>query len=106
MQAAQQQLIREWKSRGYNLPPIGIGINTGEMIVGNIGCPQQMDYTVLGGVVNLASRLCDAALENQILITDATYDLVSGAVEVTKLPKIRVKNIEDPVQVYEVDGLK
>jgi adenylate cyclase len=106
MQAAQQRLIEEWKSRGYSLPPIGIGINTGEMIVGNIGCAQQMDYTVLGDVVNLASRLCEAALKDQILITDATYELVSDDVEAIKLPKIRVKGKEEPVQVYEVGGLK
>jgi class 3 adenylate cyclase/GTP-sensing pleiotropic transcriptional regulator CodY len=106
MHTAQQRLIEEWQTRGHSLPPIGIGINTGEMIVGNIGCAKQMDYTVLGDVVNLASRLCDAALENQILITDATYELVAENVQVTKLPQIRVKGKEDPVQVYQVDGLR
>jgi adenylate cyclase len=106
MHAAQQRLIKEWETRGHSLPPIGIGINTGEMIVGNIGCAKQMDYTVLGDVVNLASRLCDAALANQILITDATYELVAKDVRVTKLPQIRVKGKEDPVQVYQVEGLR
>jgi class 3 adenylate cyclase len=106
MQAAQQRLIQEWQGYGYSLPPIGIGINTGEMIVGNIGCAQQMDYTVLGTVVNLASRLCEAALGNQVLITDATYDVIADEVQATKLPKIRVKGKEEPVQVYQVEGLK
>ena len=106
MQNAQQELIQRWKIRGHDLPPIGIGINTGEMIVGNIGCAQQMDYTVLGDVVNVASRLCGAALGNQILITATTHDCVADAVHAEKLPKIRVKNIEEPIEIYQVIGLK
>jgi class 3 adenylate cyclase len=106
MQAAQQELISRWEQRGYCLPPIGIGINTGEMVVGNIGCEQQMDYTVIGDVVNLASRLCDAAAGNQILITDATYARVANLIRANKLPKIRVKGKEEPVQIYQVVGLE
>jgi class 3 adenylate cyclase len=106
MQAAQQRLVREWAARGYSLPPIGIGINSGEMIVGNIGCSQQMDYTVLGAVVNLASRLCDAALENQILVTGETYRRVADAVVAQQLPKIRVKGKDEPVEIYQVTRLK
>ena len=106
MLAAQRALIKEWGMRGYELPPIGIGINTGEMIVGNIGCDQQMDYTVMGDAVNLASRLCEEALGDQILITDSTYELVSDLVRARKLPEIRVKGKENPVQTYEVTGLK
>jgi class 3 adenylate cyclase len=106
MQAAQKELIRQWRARGQNLPPIGVGINTGEMIVGNIGCDQQMDYTVLGAVVNLASRLCDAALGNQILITQERYWHVADDVVAEKLPAIRVKGKEEPVQIYQVTHLK
>lgn len=106
MQEAQRQLIKEWRHQGYDLPPIGIGINTGEMVVGNIGCSQQMDYTVLGDVVNLASRLCDAAEGNQVLITETTYELARDQIVAEKLPVIRVKGKEDPVQVFQVLDLK
>jgi len=106
MQSAQQALTARWKKRGYALPPIGIGINTGEMIVGNIGCEKQMDYTVIGDAVNLASRLCNAAVGGQTLISAVTHKIVSARVEADKLPEIRVKGKEHPVQIYQVTGIK
>jgi len=105
MQARQKELVAEWVERDQVLPQIGIGINTGEMVVGNIGCDQQMDYTVIGDSVNLASRLCDAAIGGQILITEATYELVSHLFGTKKLPRIHVKGKEESVQIYQVGGV-
>lgn len=106
MQAAHQELIGEWQRRGHHLPGIGVGISTGEMAVGNIGCEQQMDYTVIGDIVNLGSRLCDAAAEHQILIAEATQAQVDRAVLAEELPMIRVQGKEEPVRVYQVLGLR
>jgi class 3 adenylate cyclase len=106
MQAVHQDLVREWAQRGYRLPGIGIGISTGEMAVGNIGCEQQMDYTVIGDVVNLGSRLCDAAAEGQILIAQRTYAQVARAVHTEELPRIQVQGKEEPVQIHQVLGLR
>lgn len=106
MQAAQSELMVKWRHRGYTLPPIGIGINTGEVVVGNIGCEKQMDYTVIGDVVNVASRLCDEAPGGQVLITEATYNMVADHVEAIRLPRVQVKGKEEPIQVYRVVGLR
>jgi len=106
MQRAQKELMARWQAAGQEAVPIGIGINSGDMIVGQIGSSKFTDYTVIGDNVNLGSRLCGVAKGHQILISGATYQLVHHAVKVKNLAPIQVKGRVQPVQIYEVLGLK
>ncbi len=82
---------------------IGIGINTGMAIVGNVGSEERMDHTVLGANMNLGSRLCSLANAGQIIISESSYRLLKlKHVKVNRLEPILVKGITQPVQTYEV----
>jgi class 3 adenylate cyclase len=84
----------------------GIGIASGEAVVGNIGTAQLMNYTVIGHSVNLAKRLQEAAKGGQILIDDSTYQAVQPHVRARSLETVEVKGFSTPVLVYEVLGLR
>ena len=83
---------------------ISIGVNSGEMVSGNIGSStlKRLDYTVIGDVVNVASRLQAAASVNQILITDKSYGKIRESFQCREMGAICLKNKTEPVQVYEV----
>ncbi len=85
-------------------PKVSIGINSGEMISGNIGSAslRRLDYTVIGDVVNTAQRLQSAATENQILIDEACYEKVKESFNCRKVGDVNLKNKSKPISVYEV----
>lgn len=83
----------------------GIGVNTGEAIIGNIGSKVRMDYTAIGDTVNTAARLESNAKPGQILISDATYQKVKDRVQVTALGGLSVKGKSNKITVYQVDGI-
>ncbi len=84
----------------------GMGVNTGEAVVGNVGGEDQMEYTPIGDAVNLAKRLQESAKPGQILLSWSTYEKVRGYVKVNALQPIRVKGRTAFEQVYELVGLK
>jgi adenylate cyclase len=102
MQKAHQTIIEMWLDRGVPAAPIGIGIATGDLIVGEMGCPQRADYTVLGRAANLGARICSEAQGGQVLISQATYDLVKDLVEATPLTGLQFKGVAGIVTVYHV----
>ncbi|MDE3090637.1 MAG: GAF domain-containing protein [Chloroflexota bacterium] len=92
------------------LPPplrlhFGIGIHTGEAVVGNVGTEQQMNFTAIGDAVNLAKRLQENAKGGQILLSEQTYARVRQQVEAHALPSLKVKGRRAITEVWELVGL-
>lgn len=86
------------------LPKVSIGVNTGEVISGNVGSAtlKRFDFTVIGDVVNTAQRLQSVAKPGQILITRETYEKMNGAFKCEKIGEVPLKNKANPVSVYSV----
>lgn len=82
---------------------LGIGVNSGEAIVGNIGSSKRMEYTVIGDVVNVAARLEAIAQPNQVLVAAATRDLVGDAFALEKLGDRRLTGRKTETAVYALD---
>lgn len=109
--AAAREMAREldalnekWTAEGRPALDIGVGVNSGEMIAGNIGSERIMSYTVIGDAVNLGARLEALTKEygTRIIISAATRDRLTGPVDVTPLGDVIVKGRAAPVTVFAV----
>jgi len=108
MMEALKEMNKKWESENKPVLAIGIGINTGDMIVGNMGSAARMDYTLMGDNVNLGSRLegTNKFYKTGIIISEFTYQYVKDDVIVRELDLIRVKGKALPVKIYELMGIK
>lgn len=108
MQTKLAELRLKWKAENKPQLTARVGINTGEVIVGNMGSRDVFDYTVMGDHVNLGSRLegANKFYGTYIMISEFTYAYVKDDFHTRILDLIRVKGKEQPIQVYELIALK
>ncbi|PID57187.1 hypothetical protein CSB45_08130 [candidate division KSB3 bacterium] len=104
MQKAVRDIGPEIQEK-FGLDPIviRIGLNTGHVIVGNMGASERMEYTVLGSEVNLAQRLESSATPGEIMISQKTYEQVKNFVNTRDMGEIHVKGFQRPIKVYEIE---
>ncbi|UTW50839.1 transporter substrate-binding domain-containing protein [bacterium SCSIO 12827] len=106
MQRRMVDLRAKWTDMGYRLPfHIRCGVNTGYCNVGNFGSEQRIDYTIIGGQVNLAARLESICEPDGVVISYETYSHVRDEIEAVPMEPIQVKGIKDPVEPFALQGI-
>jgi len=101
-----EKLNKKWLAEGKKPVDIGIGINTGPMMVGNMGSEQRFDFTVMGDSVNLGSRLegANKNYKTNVIISEYTYEKVKGEFLCMELDSVRVQGKREPVKIYSLLG--
>ncbi len=104
MQARLATFNAERLSQNKPAVAVGIGVHTGEVVVGNMGSTKRMEYTAIGDGVNLASRLCDLAAGGSIIASQATIARAGKGFHVEQLKPAKVKGRQEPVAIVRVVG--
>ncbi|MCK6560525.1 adenylate/guanylate cyclase domain-containing protein [candidate division KSB1 bacterium] len=102
IQRAVKELNRQRRAAGEVTFELGIGINNGLAVMGNMGSKNRMDYTVIGDVVNIANRLCNLARSGQIIAEYNIAGSLNGAYTINRLDSIVVKGRSKPVEIGEI----
>ena len=108
IQKKSVELRERWKKEGHPEVYTRIGLNTGPMVVGNMGTTRKMNYTIMGDAVNLASRLegANKPYGTYIMLGESTYLVAKDSIEARELDSIRVMGKSEPVRVYELIARK
>jgi len=105
MQEGMQALNRENRALGLPDLHMGIGINSGELIVGNIGSEKRKKYGAVGSPINVAFRVEGHSAAGEVLLTPSVYDSLNGQVKVDSTRKVQLKGVEKSLLVYRAVGL-
>jgi class 3 adenylate cyclase/CheY-like chemotaxis protein len=103
MRNCAADLSRQWRSRGHNLG-FGVGIATGFATLGQVGFNQRLEYTAIGSVINLASRLCGAAHDGQIVVSQRVISGIEASVEAEPEVAMNLKGFSRPVSTFAVQS--
>ncbi len=95
------KLVQRWRNRGHNLG-FGVGIAVGYATLGQIGFEQRLEYAAIGGVTNLASRLCDEAKAGQIIASQRTYAMVQEFFDAAPIEDLTLKGFNRPIAAVEI----
>jgi class 3 adenylate cyclase/CheY-like chemotaxis protein len=105
MQLAMEKVNRWNGENNYPRLEMGIGVNTGETIVGNIGSPRAMKYNVIGNNVNLCSRVESYSIGGQVLLSEYTAKTVKAPMNVIQISEVCPKGVKEPILIYSIKGL-
>ncbi|MBF0501164.1 MAG: adenylate/guanylate cyclase domain-containing protein [Candidatus Riflebacteria bacterium] len=106
MQRAMGDVNRECRERGYPEVEQGIGLNTGELVVGNIGSDKRTKYGAVGKNVNLTARVESYTLGGQIFISESTLKACGSILKIVACQEVHPKGIRTPIKIYEVCGIE
>jgi adenylate cyclase len=98
-------MMTEWAAQGRPIFTVGMGLNTGEVVMGNLGSADRLNYTVIGDNVNTAARLYNVAKGGQTIISESTYEEVKDCFVVNELTPVFVKGKALPLRNFEIVGL-
>jgi adenylate cyclase len=103
-------LQERWRTEGREDFDIGIGVNTGYAVIGNLGSEQIFDFTAIGDTINLGARLeginKEYQTEKKIIISEFTLEKVKDLVDYNYLDEVKVKGKNKSVKIYELIGIK
>ena len=97
-----ERSVARGETAGLQVQGCGVGISTGDAVVGNIGSADRLDYTVIGDTVNTASRICGVAGPGQVVVTEPTASLLDDSFRVAPLPPLTVKGKSEALKVFQV----
>jgi class 3 adenylate cyclase len=105
MRSSIEHLSKSWRKRGHDLG-FGIGIALGYATLGQIGFERRLDYSAVGTVTNLASRLCDEAKAGQIIVDQRVFNIIEESFDSKPIGTLTLKGLRRPIEAFEIIGAR